>query len=74
MREYGAGYLLEVPAGSSVQEIKRCLGAALLISHPKFRETLLAQSAIGDARTVLRDSDCVQEAGELAVLPPVCGG
>ena len=74
MREFGAGMSLAVPAGLSVRELKERLGAALAASHPAFRPGLLAQSAVGDARAVLAETDRVEQAGELAVLPPVCGG
>lgn len=74
MREFGTGLDMEVPAGITVRELKDRLAKELGDTRAAFRPGILAQSAIGDERAVLADSDTIKQSGELAVLPPVCGG
>lgn len=74
MRAFGDGRLLRVPAGSTVAQVKELLAQQLSAEFANFQNGLLAQSAIGDARAVLGERDAIPLSGELAVLPPVCGG
>jgi molybdopterin converting factor small subunit len=74
-REYQPELRLELPPGTTIAGLKARIASALRERFPNFRhEALLADSAVGSPRAVLSPEWRLSESGELALLPPVCGG
>jgi len=76
LREADAsGYVeLEVPAGSSIAELRELLVAHLAGHAPAIPANLVRRSAFASAEEILHSHRTVPEGIELAVLPPVSGG
>ncbi len=75
-RKYHAGMLtLSVAEGASVRQVKDMIGKQLRQRIPTFQDDeLIERSALATRHHVLGDCDLLSEAGDLAILPPVCGG
>ncbi|MEY2161210.1 MoaD/ThiS family protein [Rhodanobacter sp. FW106-PBR-LB-2-11] len=65
---------LEVPAGSSIAELRDLLVAHLAEHAPAIPAGLIRRSAFASAEEILHNHRTVPEGVELAVLPPVSGG
>ncbi|MEW9572878.1 MoaD/ThiS family protein [Rhodanobacter sp. Si-c] len=69
------GYVeLDVPAGSSIAELRELLVAHLAEHAPAIPANLVRRSAFASAEEILHNHRTVPEGVELAVLPPVSGG
>jgi molybdopterin converting factor small subunit len=69
------GYLeLDVPAGSTIAELREHLAAHLREYAPAVNAGLVRISAFANAEEILHGHREVPEGEELAVLPPVSGG
>lgn len=70
----GATLSLQLPDGASVAQLRTALADHAREHWPGFRPGLLAVSVFADRRSVLRDAELLPADGQMAVLPPVCGG
>lgn len=71
----GAPLRLTLPAGATLADARRELGAALRARAPGFvDDALIAVSAFADERRLLRDDTPLADGAAIAVLPPICGG
>jgi len=71
----GRPFILTVPLGAGLHEIRQALGAELAKRYPEFtQQTLIAESALADEQEILRDDYRLKHGAKLAILPPVCGG
>jgi molybdopterin converting factor small subunit len=69
------GYVeLDVPAGSTIADLRELLAAYLREHAPAVGAGLVRRSAFADAEEILHDHRAVPEGVELAILPPVSGG
>ena len=77
-RKYELGESLlrfQIPAGSSVKDVKAVVAARLRERVPEFKEEqLLEDSALADESQVLGNHWVAARGCTLALLPPVCGG
>jgi molybdopterin converting factor small subunit len=72
-RQYGSAPTIAVPVadGDTIAAVRAALAERL--ASPDAR-ALLAASAFATDERVLDDGEVLTSVGELAVLPPVCGG
>ena len=69
------GYLeLDVPAGSTIADLREQLAAHLREHAPAVNAGLVRISAFANTEEILHSHRPVPEGEELAVLPPVSGG
>jgi molybdopterin converting factor small subunit len=68
-KKYGDHAMLELPANSSVAELKN-----LLSEHLPSSEQLIKDSAIACNDTIVNAGYKIQQGETIAILPPVCGG
>lgn len=76
-RQYGDGENIELdlPANISLRQLRQAFIRRLLEIDPHFRQQeLVFASAFADKNGVLNDEKITTILGELAILPPVCGG
>lgn len=69
-RKFGEQVEVEIPAGSSVVQIKNMIAQQLGVEH----KDLVESSVLANATDILPDSYIFNEAQSLSILPPVCGG
>ncbi len=67
-RKFGESKEFCVPTGSTIANIKTTLQNLL------DGEGLVADSALANNQSILRDNDVIECDTELSILPPVCGG
>jgi molybdopterin converting factor small subunit len=72
-RSVAAEFVVEVPAGACVRDVRHALDAQLATQSPMMLDTL-ARSAFAHDDVVLRDGDHVTGVDCLSILPPVAGG
>jgi molybdopterin converting factor small subunit len=65
---------LDVPAGSSIAELRERLAAHLAEYAPAIPAGLVRRCAFASAEEILHNHRAVPDGVELAVLPPVSGG
>lgn len=65
---------LQLPDGASVAQLRTALADYAQAHWPGFRPGLLAVSVFANSQSVLRDAEPLPADGQMAVLPPVCGG
>jgi len=65
---------LDVPAGSSIAELRERFAAHLAEHAPAIPAGLVRRSAFASAEEILHNYRTVPEGAELVVLPPVSGG
>ena len=71
----GAPFVLSVPSGSGLAEVRQALRDELTRRHPEFnQQTLIDESAFADEKSVLQNGCVFTQGTKLAILPPVCGG
>ncbi|MEY4615441.1 MAG: hypothetical protein RJB66_401 [Pseudomonadota bacterium] len=59
----------------TVGEVKQLIGQALRKRNPQFEDDqLVLDSAIANDESIYSSHDLVVPGGEIAILPPVCGG
>jgi sulfur-carrier protein len=76
-RQYGNGQNIELdlPENASLAQLRHAFICHLLEIDPTFRQQeLVFASAFADQNGVLTDEKISPFVGELAVLPPFCGG
>ena len=75
-RKHHAGMLtLSVVEGTSARQVKDLIGKQLRQLIPTFQDDeLIEKSALATHQRVLGECDLLSESGDLAILPPVCGG
>ena len=67
--------ILTINAGAMVHEIKKALLDLLVATKPDFNDhDIISVSALAYNQQILSDNTPVVASGDLAVLPPVCGG
>ena len=69
-REFGASLNIEVPAGSSADQIKQALIQTL---GEQYKE-LVEDSVLASDTAILPGAHVLNEPAGLCILPPVCGG
>ena len=69
-RKYGETVSFPAPSGSSVQDVKSLLAAALKLEDA----SLINDSAIANDNEVVGADAVFTRDSQLAILPPVCGG
>lgn len=77
LRKYDSNGSLTLKAlsGETVAQIKKRLLTLLTEIHPDFDDhEIIEVSALAHAQKVLTDDQVIISSGELAILPPVCGG
>lgn len=69
-RKFGEQIEVEIPSGSSVEEIKK------MITHElgKDNKDLVDSSVLANTTDILPDAYIFNESQSLSILPPVCGG
>lgn len=65
---------LQLPDGASVANLRAALLDYAQAHWPGFRPGLLTVSVFANSHSVLRDGELLPADGQMAVLPPVCGG
>lgn len=65
---------LHLPDGANVANLRAALLDHAQAHWPGFRPGLLAVSVFANSQSVLRDGEPLPADGQMAVLPPVCGG
>lgn len=69
-RTYGETVKFDVPAGSSVRDVKDRLVLELKLDGP----ALVYDSALANDNEIMSDDAVFTQDSHLAILPPVCGG
>lgn len=74
-KKYGDHEMLNLPTGSSVEDLKNLLTRHLIRKIPNFSDIQLIQdSAVACNDTVVGSHYKVQAGETVSILPPVCGG
>lgn len=64
-----------LPRGATVAELREAIAGELARAVPeRDATTLVRRSAIGNEREILAETARLETSGEVALLPPVCGG
>lgn len=67
-------YETEVVASANVAALKQQLKIELKQKFSNFDPTLIDESAFANQSEIMNANDLIPNQGELALLPPVCGG
>lgn len=69
-RKFGESLSVDLPLGSSVQQVKQAIVDLIGTQH----KTLVEESVLADEDSILPNAYVLEKPASLSILPPVCGG